>query len=83
MMNNYFPALEAGALGTSEEMPIHTTKDQRYPKFSHEIVNNPAMLNAAALMNQQDPIDEVPPEQEEGESQENIQKMPNFYPQQD
>jgi hypothetical protein len=41
-------------------------KDMRYPKFSHEIVNNPQIL---AQNNQQDAIHEVPPEQEEAESQ--------------
>ena len=54
-MNNYFPALEAGnqlianSQLTEDGMsgPTVGSKDQRYPKFSHELLNNP---NAMALM---------------------------------
>lgn len=52
------------------------TKDSKYPKFSHEVINNPSMLQPV----NQEQIDEVSPEQEEGESQELAHQMPNFYP---
>ena len=60
-MNNFFPALEAGL---PEEYPDQ--KNQRYPKFGLENINGQANMVV------QDQIDEVPPEQEEAESQENI-----------
>lgn len=75
-MNNYFPALEGGLAAGQDEYSGH--KDQRYPKFGINNIataetNNPNMVV-------QDQIDEVPPEQEEAESQENIQTaLPNFY----
>lgn len=51
-MNNYFPALEAGnqLIANSQltdDGNSTLTKDQKYPKFSHDIVNNP---NALAQM---------------------------------
>lgn len=77
LMNNYFPALEGGQLiGQSQntEEGASLSKDSKYPKFSHEIVNNPNIL-----AQQQDAIHEVPPEQEEGESQELVQGPPPNY----
>ncbi len=59
-MNNYFPALEGDGQNTDDGS---LSKDSKYPKFSHDIVNNPSLL-------QQDAIHEVPQEQEEAESQE-------------
>lgn len=88
MLNNYFPALEnaqgfgieAGNSQMSEEnsnatnvrvpFPGYNQKDQRYPKFSADNMNAP---NSNYMMPGGDQIDEVPPEQEEGESQEIIQ----------
>ncbi|CDW83414.1 UNKNOWN [Stylonychia lemnae] len=82
LMNNYFPALESGnQLIANSQLTEEGTisKDSKYPKFSNELANNPNILAAGPI--QQDQIDEVSPEQEEGESQEIIQRHPNFYPQ--
>ena len=72
MMNNFFPALEGQ---NPDDMhaayPAAGQRDPRYPKFGLDNLrpnnqqNNPNMVV-------QDQIDEVPQEQEEAESQENI-----------
>lgn len=82
-MNNFFPALEGGVVPPE----YAHQKDPRYPKFGVKNLtaagnqpntqggNNPNMVV-------QDQIDEVPQEQEEAESQENIQTthgLTNFY----
>lgn len=81
-MNNYFPALEGGnqLIGNSQLTDEGTiSKDSKYGKFQHDVANNPNVLAAGPI--QQEQIDEVSPEQEEQESQENIQGHPtNFYP---
>jgi len=41
LMNNYFPALEGGGQSTEDGS---LSKDSKYPKFSHDIVNNPSLL---------------------------------------
>ena len=78
-MNNFFPALE-GVNVTNEEAVGYTipSKNTNYYKQDEwNSNNNPNMVV-------QDQIDEVPQEQEEAESQENIHHgppgLPNFYP---
>ena len=78
-MNNFFPALE-GVNVTNEEAIGYTipSKNPNYYKQDEwNSSNNPNMV-------MQDQIDEVPQEQEEAESQENIHHgppgLPNFYP---
>jgi hypothetical protein len=46
MLNNYFPALESGnaLIGNSQLTEDETmSKDQKYPKFGSENINNPAL----------------------------------------
>lgn len=73
-MNNFFPALEGGVV----DEYAHQQKDQLYPKFGIDSMQQPTNIivhgggNNNPNMVVQDQIDEVPPEQEEAESQENI-----------
>ena len=88
-MNNFFPALEGGDAAAAAAL-FPNKLDPRYPKFGLENLAKQAQAQQAMAQAQannpnmvvQDQIDEVPLEQEEAESQENIQTthgMPNFY----
>jgi hypothetical protein len=88
VLNNYFPALDPALLANMQaaqqmQQPEELShKDQMYPKFGLDNLNAPPQSSNPNMV-VQDQIDEVPPEQEEAESQENIQSAhPNFYPQQ-
>ncbi len=70
-MNNFFPALEGGLV--DDQTPLPSQKDQRYPKFGLDNLQQQAAPNPNMVV--QDQIDEVPQEQEEAESQENIQSV--------
>jgi hypothetical protein len=87
LMNNFFPALEGGDAAAAAAL-FPNKLDPRYPKFGLENLSKQAQAAAAAHQQNnpnmvvQDQIDEVPQEQEEAESQENIQTthgLPNFY----
>ena len=88
-MNNFFPALEGGDAAAAAAL-FPNKLDPRYPKFGLEKLTKQAQAQQAMAQAQannpnmvvQDQIDEVPQEQEEAESQENIQTnhgLPNFY----
>ncbi len=40
-MNNYFPALEGGGISQNTEDGTPGNKEQRYPKFTQDNINNP------------------------------------------